>query len=266
MPYGRQSSLIVTGSGTQLTADGRPEWKTGGVTIDWTTIAAVGSDTTLPDGTVIKSGLKFQRYGQLLCKITTQPVQTLTGTATGGTFTLTLLRPDTQTLVTTAALAFNATAAQVLAAIQAVMGPNQVASASGGALGTAAVTLTFNAFVPIIVVNGGALTGGTVTPAVTTAGTANGKYGPHDPGASDGRQTLTPGECGLLNETILQSGYVVGLPTGNVDNCGVVVGGRVYLDRLIAIPPNTGSASLASGPTRANLLVALPRLMLVEMS
>lgn len=272
MPYGRQSSLIVTGSGTQLTADGRPEWKTGGVTIDWAnTVTAVGSDTTLPDATVVKNGLKYLRYGQLLCKITAAPILTvtITGTPTGGTFTLTFLRPDTQTLVTTAPIAFNASAATVLAAVQLVMGPNQVASAAGGALPGTAVTLTFNVNIAPGSINTAALTGGTPAGTVTQP-TGNllgnyGKYGPHDPGASDGRQTLTVGECGLLNETILQSGYVVGLPTGNVDNCGVIVGGRVYLDRLIAIPPNTGAASLASGPTRANLMVALPRLLLVEM-
>jgi hypothetical protein len=45
------------------------------------------------------------------------------------------------------------------------------------------------------------LTGGTgPTPAVTVAGTASGKYGPYDSAATDGRQTLTRGECFILDE------------------------------------------------------------------
>jgi hypothetical protein len=70
---------------------------------------------TLPDGSIIKANNQFLRYGQVMCKITTGTSQTLTGTATGGNFTLTLLRPDTQQNVTTGNIAFNASAATVLA-------------------------------------------------------------------------------------------------------------------------------------------------------
>lgn len=55
---------------TRVSADGSPEYKTGGITIDWTTVAAVGSDTTLPDGGVVLSGQKYLRYGQVMTKIT----------------------------------------------------------------------------------------------------------------------------------------------------------------------------------------------------
>src|SRR5947207_488256 len=108
---------------TRVSADGSPVYKAGGVTLDWGTVAALGSDTTYPDGSIVRSGQKVLRYGQVICKInlsTSATTQTLTGTATGGTFTLTLTRPDTNQPVTTAAIAFNATAATVLAAIQAV--------------------------------------------------------------------------------------------------------------------------------------------------
>lgn len=54
-----------------LSADGRPEMKAGGVTIDWTTVAAVsGADVTLEDGVIVKIGEKYLRYGQVLAKIT----------------------------------------------------------------------------------------------------------------------------------------------------------------------------------------------------
>lgn len=45
-------------------------WKTGGVTIDWSTVAANAGGTTLPDGTIVPAGTKFLRYGQVLSKIT----------------------------------------------------------------------------------------------------------------------------------------------------------------------------------------------------
>lgn len=44
--------------------------KPGGFTIDWTTITAVVSDTTLPDGTIIKAGKKHARYGEVFVRIT----------------------------------------------------------------------------------------------------------------------------------------------------------------------------------------------------
>jgi hypothetical protein len=133
MPYGRTLLTNTSPYPTRVSADGSAEYKTGGIVLDLTTVtAASGSDITLPDGSVMKANTQFMRYGQVLCKITTAPVHVLTQAATGGTFTLTLLRPDTQQLVTTAAIAWNASAATVLAAIQAVLGANQIASATGG--------------------------------------------------------------------------------------------------------------------------------------
>jgi hypothetical protein len=68
--YGRQLIGPTTGNPIQVSADGDPDWKTGGITIDWTTVVAVGSDTTLPDGNVIPAGQKGLALGQVLCVIT----------------------------------------------------------------------------------------------------------------------------------------------------------------------------------------------------
>lgn len=89
--------------------------------------------------------------------------------------------------------------------------------------------------------------------------TATGLYGPFDPAASDGRQTPTRGKVGILNMTVLQNG-VLGITAGNTDNMNLIEGGRVWLDRLIQA--GTGTHSLAAGPTLAELLAVLPRLML----
>src|SRR5512146_3178148 len=106
MPYGRVVDT-TTGNGLQVTADGRPEWKVGGVTLDWSTVAAVsGSDLTIPyELTVVKVGQKYLRYGQVLTKIVNTPTLTLTITATGGTYTISGQNPLTGGYVTTAALA-----------------------------------------------------------------------------------------------------------------------------------------------------------------
>lgn len=66
--YGRQV-LGKTGRPLEVTADGKPEWKTGGVTLDWSTVTAVGADTTLADDTLVKSGAKALEFGTVLCRI-----------------------------------------------------------------------------------------------------------------------------------------------------------------------------------------------------
>jgi hypothetical protein len=89
--------------------------------------------------------------------------------------------------------------------------------------------------------------------------TSSGLYGPYDPAASDGRQTLTRGKVGLLNMTILQTG-VLNLTAGNPDNGNLIEGGRVWQARIIQ--SGTGTHTLAAGPTLAELLAVLPRLQL----
>jgi hypothetical protein len=95
---------------------------------------------------------------------------TITGAPTGGTFTLTLVDQ------TTAAIAYNATAADVATAVAALsnVGAGNV-TGSGGPLPGTAVTLTFSAALGNVaeMTATSALTGGT-TPAVTVATTTEG--------------------------------------------------------------------------------------------
>jgi len=155
MPYGRQV-LGSTGFAIMLASDGRPEWKTAGITIDWSTVAAVtGADLVLPDGLTIKVGQKGVRYGQVWAKIT-----------------------------------------------------------------------------------------------------ASGLFGPYDPAAADGRQTLVRGNTFLQNQSLLQTG-LLGYAQQVTDIIGVLEGGQVWYDRVLA---TTGAASLAAGPTFTALEAALPRL------
>jgi hypothetical protein len=69
--YGRNLLTTDVIAPTRVTTDGEPEYKTGGITIDWSTVAAVaGSDVNLPDGSIIRVGTKYLRYGQVVTKIT----------------------------------------------------------------------------------------------------------------------------------------------------------------------------------------------------
>jgi hypothetical protein len=148
--YGR-TSVAGAGTSVEVSADGAPEAKTGGVTIDWATVAAVaGADVTWNDGVTVKIGEKGLRYGQVITKIT-----------------------------------------------------------------------------------------------------ASGKYGPYDPAAVDGRQTLTKGEAYILNRSALQL-------EPKDEHPEAIFGGRVFWDRIIN--SGGGAASLAAGPTEANVLATFPRL------
>lgn len=117
-------------------------------------------------------------YGESLtvtCNTAANEVQTLTitGTPTGGTFTLTFQGQ------TTAAIAYNASAATVATALVALSNIDSgEVTGGGGALPGTPVTLTFSGRfaggdVPMIMANGAGLTGGTdptATVAVTTEG------------------------------------------------------------------------------------------------
>lgn len=170
--FGRQ---LLTGNQyilpTRVSADGRPKYKSGGVTVDWTTVTATGSNagsvTTLADGSVINGVQSLLRYGQIITKIT--------GTGTNKT----------------------------------------------------------------------------------------GYFGPYDSAALDGRQTLTRGECFIVDETVLQ--YGTGMAGNSVVNDqigGVFDAGEAFLDRIIQ--SGTATASLALGPTKVNFLAAFPAVTVVE--
>lgn len=168
--------------------------------------------STVPSETIEGFLQKILQPGTVLAKITSGPdsgkvgpfqasgtaeVQTITPTTvTAGTFTLTIVNPITGVSRTTAAIAFNATAADIQAALEALdnVAPGDVLAA-GGPINTTAVTVTFyGTFIgnpAQMTVDNTALTG-TLAVTTTTAGVA---------GAADGRQTLA--NIVGLNDTFL---------------------------------------------------------------
>ena len=100
-------------------------------------------------------------------------------------------------MYTTAPLAYNATAATIQSALQALpnIGSGNI-TCTGGALGSAGVVCTFagalaNQPQPIFVINGASLTGAGAAVSVnhTTPGVANGALVAYASGNSDGSQT-----------------------------------------------------------------------------
>lgn len=70
MAYGRQV-LGTAGTSVEVSADGSPKAKIGGITLDWTAFAPVaGADVTLADGVTVRVGERFARYGQVVARIT----------------------------------------------------------------------------------------------------------------------------------------------------------------------------------------------------
>lgn len=258
--FGR-SVIDTQGRSIQLTANGRPNFKSAGVTIDWTnTVAAVGSDTTFMDGVTALNGTKVLRYGQVITKVTNQPSQTITvsGTPTGGTFTAVGVRPDTG-VTTSQTIAFNSTVAQTQTAMDAIYGAGNTLVSGAGALPGNVQTVTFQGvligYAPAVLTGSGALLTGGASPAVAyavvIAGGNNGKYGPFDPAASDGRQTLTRGSCFLLNTTMREGDLLSNHPP-------VLDGGRIWKARVIQ--SGVAGHSLALGPTLAEFEAAFPQI------
>lgn len=134
---------------------------------------------TLSKGTVL---------GQVTAAVS--EVQSLTITATGGTYTLTYTNPITGVQTATAAIAYNANAAAIASAINTALGGTAVA-----VTGTGPFTITFSgtgytgAPQGLLTVGTASLTGGTATISRTTSGSAAGVYKAYSSGASDGSQT-----------------------------------------------------------------------------
>ena len=159
--YGRQT-LNTTGSPLQISADGLADWKSGGVTIDWSTVPAAGADTTFASGLVLKAGQQGLPAGTVLAQITAS---------------------------------------------------------------------------------------GKYGPVATNAGGAT--------AATDGRQTIAFGACGILNEDLLEFGPIgLGYGSGPSDHTGLIEGGLIWPARL--------QVGGAGQPTLAQLVAALPRLRLVQ--
>lgn len=252
--YGRQV-LFTTGSDFQVLASGDAIWHPIGATIDWATVAAVsGADVTYGDGTIVKIGAKGIPYGTVLCRVTTTEVQTITLTnATGGTF------PVTGNNLTVSGLAFNVAAADLQTAIRSLGGVYYNAVVTGSAGGPYSVTYTSaSGDVPALTTSNAALTGSSPTIAVTTptAGlAAGGKWAPYDSGASNGLQTLSRGNCGILNRSVLELGYAGIVPVAS-DITSLIEGGLVWRERL--------KVGGASQPSFANVEAALPMLRYVQ--
>lgn len=253
--YGRQTGPS-TGRSVMVIC-GRTEdidWKIAGITLDWSLFAAVtGAPATLPDDTIVQVGQRYARYGQIVCRVTQVEVQTVTLTsATGGDYTL----------AGSADIAFDATAAEVQTALEAIFGAGMVV-VTGAAGGPYTVTFdnSLGNVATMAVVDSTTGAGHSVVAAPVTEGaTGAGKWGPYDPNATDGRQTLTPGECWIINETVIDTGVISGL--GPVtDHPAVLDGGPVWKARILM---TAGSASLAAGPTIAAVRTAFPRLQYVE--
>ena len=231
---GTYGPTIQTNNGydVQVAADGRPIEKAIGITLDWSTIVAQVAAITYDDGTSVAIGAKGLPFGTVLCKITTAEVQSVTlgGTPTGGTFTL------SGNGRTSAPIAFNALAAAVQTAIQALGGDYAGAIVTGAAGGPYTVTfLADAALVNSLTGSAAALTSATtatLTIATPTPGIAGaGRYGPYDSAATDGRQTLTRGRCAILNRTVLEMSFA-GLGGAATDHPQVLTGGRMWRARL----------------------------------
>jgi hypothetical protein len=138
---------------------------------------------------------------------------TITGTPTGGTFTLTWNGQ------TTAPIAYNATASAVQSALQALPGGSGL-TATGGPLPTTAVAVNLPAAVnqSAITANGAALSGGS-TPAVAVAQTTPGTQATNEATASLPTAFLDSGYCdqkGLDFKTNTSSNDVKGYGTTQV--------------------------------------------------
>lgn len=261
--YGRRTHGS-TGIPLMVSADGAPEWKAGGVTLDWSKVTAEASDRTLSDGTVIKAGFKGLELGTVLCEIALGEVQTVTvsGSPTGGTYTL----KATGGTVETATIAYNAAAAAVQTAIRGLGGAYAGVVVTGSAGGPYTVTFPVGGGdVVALTLGTNSLTGGSSpSAAVTTgtAGTAPGTYGPYRSDATDGRQNLTRGRCFILNETITELGPL-GMGTAPTDHPGVFEGGRVWRARLRVGQVNPTSIG-GDAPTVAAFEAAFPRISYVD--
>lgn len=253
--YGRKL-LSATGRPVMVAAGETRDinWKTAGITIAWALVAAVEVLTTLADDTVVKVGEKYLRYGQILCRVTKTEIQVVTvSNASGGTFTLAGSDP----------IAFDAAAAAVQTALEEIFGAGLV-TVTGNAGGPYTVTFdnSLGNVAAMAVVDSTTGAGHSVVVTTSNQGTGSeGLWGPYDPAATDGRQNLTPGDCYILNQTVLENGLIPELGGGTSDHPAVLDGGKVWKARILM---TNGAASLAAGPTVADVNAAFPRLDYVQ--
>jgi len=93
---GLRRNLETWGRSIQLSADGAPKAKAGGVTMDWTTVPAVaGSAITYEDGVTVGVGQKALRYGSVIYRIPATGLYGLADNATALVFGETYLVNET---------------------------------------------------------------------------------------------------------------------------------------------------------------------------
>jgi hypothetical protein len=257
--FGRQV-LSSTGRDVQVSADGSPRWAAGGITIDWATVTAEVSDRTLVDGTIVKAGAKGIEFGTVLAELAIAEAQTITISATGGTFTI------TGNSATTAAIAYNATAATVQTAVRGLGGAYAQVAVTGSAGGPYTFTYPYGSGdVAALTTTATSLTGGsgTAVVATSTAGVSSGTYGPASSTATDGRQALVRGRCFILNRSVREYD-ALGLATKATDHPGVFDGGRVWRARLNIGGDNPTSIG-GLEPTLAAFETAFPGITYVDL-
>lgn len=253
------NALETVGRSVQLLANSTGvRWRVGGATIDWSTIAAnnTGSAIMWDDGVTVAVGAKALRFGQCMCRITAAEVITVAfvGTPTSGSYIVWGLNPRNN-VGNNYSLPYNATVAQFQTAMDYIFGAGGtvVAGTNGGpytvstAGALAGVTLQPLMFdVTNDGGNGGVggqgagagLNAGVTITATVTAGSNSGMWGPYDNTATDGRQTITRGNFGWVNESVLEQDSVS-------NYMGLLEGGVFWKDRMIA---NTSAGSLTAGP------------------
>jgi hypothetical protein len=237
--FGR-SVIAQVGSGNRVSVDGRPDYKVGGVTLDWSSVAAVsGSAVTLDDGITIAIGEKYLPRGQVITKISNGQIFTITVTAGSGNVTVTIGGQ-------VATFAYNANASTIQTAIR---GLSTVGSGNATVTGTGPFTVALASSLAQM-----SVTASGADIAETSAGDREDLYGPYDPAAVDGRATLANGSAFIINETIREGDI-------KSDHPVAIFGGQVWKDRLKA---TSGSHSLANGPTFTELLAVMPRLQFVS--
>lgn len=193
----RRSSLDIDPSVDWLASE-HYQVKRAGATIDYTTVPADSDGRRIiKGGTALGKITATGKYGPYLAQTNEVQTVTVTGTPTSGTYTLTFSGQ------TTAGIPFNATAAQVQTALEALSNieVGDVTVTGGPHPGTA-IVVTFKGQyigtdVAALVKNASGLGGGTspdVTVSTTTAGGAN-------PPSADGRETgvgfLFPGDINV---------------------------------------------------------------------
>ncbi len=66
MPYGRQV-LYQSGTPLRVSVDGSPQYKVGGITVDWSQVQAAQADLLVPvDNTPVRAGQKYIQYGTIM--------------------------------------------------------------------------------------------------------------------------------------------------------------------------------------------------------